>query len=382
MLFGSAAVDEVLVRNVYNYLVEELSKHIYGQPLLVKTLATAGVASLCGIPYHVLILGPPGTGKTWSVQCLCKITGLPYARVQGNPDLLPGDILGEVFPYYDSLRGEVRVEPLLGPIFKANGIGAGKDHPLALSEDVCGILFVDEINRMHPRTLNFLVEVMAEQQVTIKGLPKPLKVKLSVIATANPLQDEGTFTIPAHIIDRFNVIIELNYPDEESENIIVMSAFKRLFGIEPNPITVAHVVKFIRTLREAKLFVVSTRVAINMLEWLFLNYNSTEPKHLLEMSDEEWIGIVRKTVKLSPDELNFLYKFVKAFKETLSKEVVLEKTMIKVTEEYLKTSYINSVSEEQKELVHMLAGHHCEGVDCSVCGKCWRNPVVKRDATS
>ena len=235
---------------------------------------------------------------------------------------------------------------------------------------------------MHPRTLNFLVEVMAEQQVTIKGYPKPLEVRLSVIATANPLQDEGTFMIPTHIMDRFNIVIELNYPDEKSENIIAMSTFKRFFSIEPNPITVAYVVKFVRMLREAKMFVISTRVAINILEWLFLNYGSTEPEYLFEMSDEEWVSIVRKSIKLSPDELNFLYKFVKAFREILNKETLLERAVIKITEENLKTLYTSSVSEERKEIEHVLTKHHCEGVDCSICGKCWRNPVVKKDATS
>jgi len=366
--------------HLYNYLVEELSKYIYGQPLLVKTLATAGIASLSGIPYHVLILGPPGTGKTWSVHCLCKITQLPYVRVQGNPDMLPSDVLGEVFPYYDNSAGEVRIKPLLGPIFKANGIGAGKNNLLALSEDVCGILFIDEINRMHPRTLNFLVEVMAEQHVTIKGYPKPIEVKLSVIATANPLQDEGVFTIPTHIMDRFNIVIELDYPDEKSENLIAAFTFKRLFGVEPNPITVAYIVKFVRTLRASKLFVASTRIAINMLEWLFLNYGSTEPHHLLNMSDEEWISVARKSIKLSSDELDFLRKFVKSFKDNLSKEFLnVKNSLVKITEDELRALYINSVVEERKELEHAFTMHHCEGADCSTCGKCWKNPSVRKN---
>ncbi len=361
---------------LYDYIVKELSKYVYGQPLLVKTLATVGAASLCGIPYHVLIIGPPGTGKTWSVRCLCEITGLPYARVQGNPDILPSDVLGDVYPYYDSSDGKVKIEVLLGPIFEANGIGAGDNNPLAISKDVCGILFVDEINRMHPRTLNFLVEVMAEQRVTIKGCPKSIPVKVSIVATANTLEEEGIFTIPTHIIDRFNAIVEIDYPDEESEKLIVSSAFKRMFNVDPNPITVSYIVKLIRLMRTAKMFTVSTRIAISLLEWIFLNYGSTDPRYLTLMNDEEYISIIRRSITLNSDEISFLRKLVRSFKENMSKELRdIEAERIKILEEDLRNIYSSIITEETRELNVNITAHKCEGMDCSQCGKCWKSPI-------
>ncbi|MEM4514172.1 MAG: MoxR family ATPase [Ignisphaera sp.] len=358
-------INTQITLDCFRVIEEKLSNLVIGQPMLVKALTTLGVASLMGIPYHVLIIGPPGTGKTWSVRSLCELLGLPYVRIQGNPDLLPGDVLGDYFPYFNLSKGRVEVELIRGPIFKASN--THNSNSRRSTRNTCGILFVDEINRMHPRTLNFLVEVMAEQQITIKGSPKTLPVKINVVATANVLEEEGTFPIPKHIIDRFSMVIELNYPDEKSEIQIVEKAFEREFNTKPDFMTLVLVVKLVRALRNLKIASLSTRAAINILKFLYLNYGSTEPRYLLSLDDEIIVSLLRRSLVISNEEKTFLHKIILKFKDNLQNIIESNPHLkldneIQITEDYLKNLF-----DEVKRSAH---AENCVG-DCSKCGLCF-----------
>jgi MoxR-like ATPase len=141
---------------------------------------------------HVLVEDVPGIGKTTLARAFARALGLTFARVQGTPDLLPGDVTGS--SVYDG--GSFRFVP--GPIF-------------------ANILLVDEINRATPRTQSALLEAMQERQVTVDGDSHILPDPFMVLATENPIELEGTFSLPEAQLDRFLVRVAIGYPTEADE---------------------------------------------------------------------------------------------------------------------------------------------------------------------
>lgn len=146
---------------------------------------------------HMLLEGPPGVAKTLTVRLLGRLLGLPYQRVQGTPDLLPGDIIGG-----NLLTPEGRFLFREGPVFTS-------------------ILLVDEVNRMPPRTQAALLEAMEERQVTLDRETRPLPPQFTVFATQNPLEFEGTYPLPEAQLDRFLMKLTVPYPGEEAEVAIL-----------------------------------------------------------------------------------------------------------------------------------------------------------------
>ncbi len=141
---------------------------------------------------HALIEDVPGTGKTTLARAFARALDLQFARVQGTPDLLPGDVTGSnIFE-----GGSFRFVP--GPIFT-------------------NVLLVDEINRATPRTQSALLEAMQERQVSADGETRPLSDPFLVLATENPIELEGTFALPEAQLDRFLLRISLGYPSADSE---------------------------------------------------------------------------------------------------------------------------------------------------------------------
>ena len=175
-----------------------ISTTIIGQEQVVD-LSLAAILS----GGHALLMGLPGLGKTLLVDTLSTVMGLSANRIQFTPDLMPADILGsevlETAP--DGARSFRFIE---GPIF-------------------CQLLMADEINRASPRTQSALLQAMQEKEVTIAGDHKPLPAPFHVLATQNPIEQEGTYPLPEAQLDRFLVKIDVDYPDRDTERGILLA---------------------------------------------------------------------------------------------------------------------------------------------------------------
>ncbi|WP_439103234.1 AAA family ATPase [Celeribacter marinus] len=175
-----------------------ITRRFIGQDAVVDLVLSS---MLCG--GHALLLGLPGLGKTRLVDTLSTVMGLDGARVQFTPDLMPADILGsEVLETAaDGTRSFRFIE---GPIF-------------------CQLLLADEINRASPRTQSALLQAMQEKSVTIAGQPHALVAPFHVLATQNPLEQEGTYPLPEAQLDRFLVQVDVGYPDRDTERDILIA---------------------------------------------------------------------------------------------------------------------------------------------------------------
>ena len=152
---------------------------------------------------HALLIGVPGLAKTKLVETLGTVLGLDAKRLQCTPDLMPADILGsEVLEESDAGRRSFRFIP--GPVF-------------------CQLLMADEINRASPRTQSALLQAMQEGRVSIAGQYHPLPRPFHVLATQNPLEQEGTYPLPEAQLDRFLLQIDVDYPDLESERRVLIA---------------------------------------------------------------------------------------------------------------------------------------------------------------
>ncbi len=175
-----------------------ITRRFIGQEQVVDLTLSA---LLCG--GHALLIGLPGLGKTRLVETLSTVMGLDGNRIQFTPDLMPADILGsEVLEETAGGRREFRFVP--GPIF-------------------CQLLMADEINRASPRTQSALLQAMQEKRVTVAGEDRVLGVPFHVLATQNPIEQEGTYPLPEAQLDRFLVQIDVKYPDRATERDILMA---------------------------------------------------------------------------------------------------------------------------------------------------------------
>jgi len=152
---------------------------------------------------HALLVGLPGLGKTMLVDTLSTVMGLKGSRIQFTPDLMPADILGsEVLE--TAADGSRAFRFLEGPVF-------------------CQLLMADEINRASPRTQSALLQAMQEKEVTVAGVHRPLGRPFHVLATQNPIEQEGTYPLPEAQLDRFLVQIDVEYPTRETERDILLA---------------------------------------------------------------------------------------------------------------------------------------------------------------
>ncbi|MFV0513681.1 MAG: AAA family ATPase [Jhaorihella sp.] len=175
-----------------------ITRRFIGQERVVDlTLA----ALLCG--GHALLIGLPGLGKTRLVETLSTVMGLHDNRIQFTPDLMPADILGsEVLDTAADGTRNFRFVP--GPVF-------------------CQLLMADEINRASPRTQSALLQAMQERVVTVAGQDRVLDAPFHVLATQNPIEQEGTYPLPEAQLDRFLVQVDVDYPDRDTERAILMA---------------------------------------------------------------------------------------------------------------------------------------------------------------
>jgi len=176
-----------------NLIRSELEKVIIGQSAVLDDLITALVAG-----GHVLLEGVPGVAKTLTVRCLARALDQSFSRIQFTPDLMPADVTGvNVFEPASGSFNFVR-----GPVFT-------------------DILLADEINRAPAKTQSAMLEAMQEKQVTIDGTSYPLSETFMVVATQNPLEYEGTYPLPEAQLDRFLMKVEIDYPNEDTELLML-----------------------------------------------------------------------------------------------------------------------------------------------------------------
>lgn len=179
-------------------LKEEIGKVIIGQEQMVDLLLAAMLAD-----GHVLIEGVPGVAKTLTAKLLSKTLSVGFSRIQFTPDLMPSDVLGTaVFDPRQSV-----FEFRRGPVFS-------------------NIVLIDEINRAPAKTQSALFEVMEERQVTVDGTTYPLQPPFMVVATQNPIEQEGTYHLPEAQLDRFLFKINVSYPTQEQEFQVVLHHHK------------------------------------------------------------------------------------------------------------------------------------------------------------
>ncbi|MEO6155174.1 MAG: AAA family ATPase, partial [Thermomonas sp.] len=192
-------IDNSRLHAAFKALGEDLATEIVGQSALIERLLIALLAD-----GHLLVEGAPGLAKTTAIRVLASRLDADFARVQFTPDLLPADLTGtEVWRPQDG-----RFEFLPGPIF----------HP---------ILLADEINRAPAKVQSALLEAMGERQVTVGRQTYPLPALFLVMATQNPIEQEGTFPLPEAQLDRFLMHVRIGYPEVAAETEILRLARER-----------------------------------------------------------------------------------------------------------------------------------------------------------
>lgn len=197
---GNAGGDRAAVERLaaaYRRLTDQLGHVIVGQRIVVEELL---IAMLAG--GHALLVGVPGLAKTLMVRTLAETLELRFNRVQFTPDLMPADITGTEVIQEDKTTGTRAFRFLPGPIFS-------------------NVVLADEINRTPPKTQAALLEAMQERQVTVGGQRHALPDPFFVLATQNPIEQEGTYPLPEAQLDRFLFEILVDYPSEDEEFQIV-----------------------------------------------------------------------------------------------------------------------------------------------------------------
>jgi MoxR-like ATPase len=184
--------------NKRDSMLGEIRKVIVGQDHVIEEVLIALFAR-----GHCLLVGVPGLAKTLLISTLAEILDLDFNRIQFTPDLMPSDITGTDILQEDTATGRRAFQFLRGPIFT-------------------NILLADEINRTPPKTQAALLQSMQEYKVTAGGTTFPLDLPFFVLATQNPIEQEGTYPLPEAQLDRFMVNVEIGYPDFEDEVQIVM----------------------------------------------------------------------------------------------------------------------------------------------------------------
>ncbi len=197
-----AAIEKL--RNAYANMKAQISKVIVGQEEVIEQLVIAIFSR-----GHCILEGVPGLAKTLLVSSIAEIMDLSFKRIQFTPDLMPSDITGTEVIQDDPNTGERKFKFLAGPIF-------------------ANVILADEINRTPPKTQAALLEAMQERQVSIGGDVYKLTEPFFVLATQNPLEQEGTYPLPEAQQDRFLFKVFVDYPDEDEE----MQIIKRINDIE------------------------------------------------------------------------------------------------------------------------------------------------------
>ncbi|MBS1491505.1 MAG: MoxR family ATPase [Bacteroidetes bacterium] len=229
---------------------EEIGKGIVGQEQMIELLITAILAD-----GHVLLEGVPGVAKTLTAKLLSKIISIDFSRLQFTPDLMPSDVVGT--SVYNLKTSEFEFKP--GPVFS-------------------NLILIDEINRAPAKTQAALFEVMEERQVTVDGHTHKMKSPYLVVATQNPIEQEGTYRLPEAQLDRFLFKIVVNYPSLENEVEILTKHHSRQGALPLTEVNAVLSAEQIDSLRQATQQV---HIEPNLLSYIAQLVNETRNNSML-----------------------------------------------------------------------------------------------------
>ncbi len=240
----------------YEKLEREIGKQVIGQKEVVRLLI---ISVFCG--GHSLLVGVPGLAKTLLVHTISNALGLDFSRIQFTPDLMPSDVLGA-----DTLDQDRNLRFMKGPIFS-------------------NVVLADEINRTPPKTQSALLEAMQEGAITIGGNNYVLDKPFFVLATQNPIEQEGTYPLPEAQLDRFMFMIKLNYPSLSEELEIIKQTTGSDLKKAEKVISKDEILAFQQLIKKVP-------VADNVFEYIVNLVHKTRPfgEHSSELSDNylEW----------------------------------------------------------------------------------------------
>ncbi|HUH52105.1 MAG TPA: MoxR family ATPase [Flavobacterium sp.] len=235
-----AAIEQLVKKQ--KELKAEIAKIIIGQQEVVDQIVLSIFSG-----GHTLLIGVPGLAKTLMVNTVSEALGLNFKRIQFTPDLMPSDILGS--EVLDETRNFKFIK---GPVF-------------------ANIILADEINRTPPKTQAALLEAMQEKSVTVAGHRYQLDLPFFVLATQNPIEQEGTYPLPEAQLDRFMFAVKLDYPSFEEEVQVVKQTTTDV-SVQVNPLfTAQEIIDYQQLIRRIP-------VADNVIEYAVLLVNKTRPK--------------------------------------------------------------------------------------------------------
>ena len=220
----NAPLDQV--QHAYAALRRQVGQVVVGQDRVIEQVITA---IFCG--GHALLVGVPGLAKTLLVSTIARTLNLQFSRIQFTPDLMPGDITGTELIQEDRATGQRALRFVKGPVFS-------------------NVILADEINRAPPKTQAALLEAMQEHQVTAGRTQYPLPKPFFVLATQNPIDQEGTYPLPEAQLDRFMFMIQVDYPSETEEFQIVRRTTSRSQATVDHVLTADEVVRIADLVRD------------------------------------------------------------------------------------------------------------------------------------
>ena len=234
---GTSAPQTDALRDAMNRVRIEVGKAVVGQDGSVTGLLIALLAR-----GHVLLEGVPGVAKTLLVRSFSRALGLDTKRIQFTPDLMPGDVSGSLV--YDARTGEFEFRE--GPVFTH-------------------VVLADEINRTPPKTQSALLEAMEERQVSADGVTRPLPDPFLVAATQNPIEHEGTYTLPEAQLDRFLLKLVVDVPSRDAEFAVLR---RHAAGFDPRALSDVHAVVGLDEIRAVQRAAASVAVTDDLLGYV------------------------------------------------------------------------------------------------------------------
>jgi MoxR-like ATPase len=302
--FFSSRLDLTQVQAKAAEIKKQIAVHIVGQDQMVDLLLIALFAD-----GHVLLEGVPGVAKTLTAKLLAKTIHADFSRIQFTPDLMPSDIIGTSVFNVKTNEFEFRQGPLFG-----------------------NIILADEINRAPAKTQAALFEAMEERQITVDGKTRLLGVPFMVLATQNPIEQEGTYRLPEAQLDRFLFKVEVGYPTHEEESRILFNFHERKNVIDFSAIQPVLNTNEIKSIREA---VFGIRVENNLILYIaqIVNETRNNPSLFLGASPRASIAILngakacaalRGRDFITPEDIKYVAPHVMKHRVVLTPEKEME----------------------------------------------------------